>query len=498
MSDTQASYRQIMKATSLFGGVQVFNILISIIRSKIIAVLLGPVGMGISGLLTSTTGLITEMTNFGLGTSAVKNVAAADSGGNQGRISIVVKVLRRLVWITGLLGTIITAALSPWLSKITFGNKDYTLAFIWISITLLFQQLTSGQLVVLQGLRKLRHLAKANIAGSILGLIVSVPLYYLYKVDGIVPAIILSSAASMIISWYYSGQIKLKPVSVRSIHTLAEGKDMLKMGFMISLTGLISLGVGYLVRIFISHTGSVEQVGLYNAGFSIINTYVGLIFTAMSKDYYPRLSGVAHDNFLARTTINQQAEVAILILAPIIAVFLIFINWIVLILYSTKFISINGMVHLAALGMFFKAVSWSIAYILLAKGVSNLFFRNELIANIYLLILNILGYKFFGLVGLGLSFFIGYFLYFIQVFFVARIKYSFSLNRDFYKIFLIQFFTGILCYLVQKFIPDPFKYIIGVLLISFSFFYSYRELDRRINLRSAISVFIGKISKKQE
>jgi len=92
---------------------------------------------------------------------------------------------------------------------------------------------------------------------------------------------------------------------------------MLKMGFMLSLSGLISTAASYIVRVFISNTGGVADVGLYSAGFAIISTYVGLVFTAMGTDYYPRLSVVAHDNVEARLLINQQAEVAILILAPI-------------------------------------------------------------------------------------------------------------------------------------------------------------------------------------
>ena len=54
--EQKSSYRQIVKATSLFGGVQFFQIIISVIRSKFVAILLGPAGMGIVGLLTATTG----------------------------------------------------------------------------------------------------------------------------------------------------------------------------------------------------------------------------------------------------------------------------------------------------------------------------------------------------------------------------------------------------------------------------------------------------------
>jgi len=128
MPDQKSSYRQIMKATSIFGGVQVFQIIIQIIRSKFIAILLGPIGMGIAGLLTTTTNFIGVLADFGLGTSAVKDIAAAHGTGNETRISTVATVLRRLVWITGILGTLVTLILSPWLSQLTFGNHNYTTA----------------------------------------------------------------------------------------------------------------------------------------------------------------------------------------------------------------------------------------------------------------------------------------------------------------------------------------------------------------------------------
>ena len=496
MAEQQSSYRQIVKATSIFGGVQVFNIIISIIRSKFIAVLLGPAGMGIAGLLTSTTGLISGLTSFGLGTSAVKNIAAANGTGNQTRIAIVVTVFRRWVWITGILGLLVTLGLSPWLSELTFGNRDYTLAFVWISITLLFTQLSTGQLVVLQGMRKLQYLAKANLAGSAIGLIITVPLYYWYGIDAIVPAIIIASLVSLSLSWYFARKIKIEVIKVSPIRTVAEGKSMLSMGIMISMSGLIALGASYIVRIFISNTGGVDQVGLYNAGFSIITTYVGLIFTAMGTDYYPRLSAVAHSNELCKKTINQQAEIALLIMGPIIIVFLVFIQWVVIILYSNKFTSINEMLHWAALGMYFKAVCWSMGFILLAKGASKLFFWNELISNIYILGLNMLGYHFFGLTGLGISFLVGYLLYSIQIFILSKRKYEFSFSKTFINIFTIQFLLAIGSFITVRFLTSPFIYFIGISLIILSSWYSYRELDKRIGLQAILIDIKNRFSKK--
>ncbi|MDD4777211.1 MAG: O-antigen translocase [Fermentimonas sp.] len=497
MTEQKSSYRQIMKATSLFGGVQLFQIVISVIRSKFVAVLLGPAGMGIVGLLTATTGLVAGFTNFGLGTSAVKNISEANATNDQDRIFTVITVMRRLVWFTGILGAIVTLVLSPLLSEFTFGNREYTLAFVWISVTLLLNQLSTGELVLLQGLRRLQQLAKANVYGSLTGLLITIPLYYKLGVKGIVPVIIISAFTTLFFSWYFSRGIEMKKQRVSRDATVSEGKNMLVMGFMISMSGLISLIVAYVIRIFINRTGDVADVGYYTAGFTIINTYVGMVFTAMGTDYYPRLSLVANDNMQSKEHINQQSEIALLILAPILIVFLVFINWTIILLYSSKFLAITGMVYWATLGVFFKALSWAIAFLFLAKGAGRLFFWNEFAGSIYALGFSVLGYYLAGLTGLGISFLAGYLLYFIQVYLIAKIKFQFSFHYSLLTIFSVQFSLALACFAVVIFMREPYMYFFGLILIIISGWYSYRELDKRTGLKEAVKNGIQQIRRKK-
>lgn len=492
MKDSQSSYRQIMKATSLFGGVQAFNILISIIKSKVVAVLLGPMGMGVLGLLSSTINLITTLTNFRLGNSAVKDISHAYTNGNDQQIGITISVLNRLVVITGLLGAVTTLVLSPWLSEITFGDKSYTTAFIWLSISLLLNQLSSGKLVLLQGMRRLKYLAKANMLGSLSGLLISLPFYYFFGVDGIVPTIIISSLFSLLISWFFSNKINVQIIKISLSNILKEGKGMIELGVMLSLTSLMTAGESFIVRSYISNTGGLDDVGLYSAGFAIIGTYVGLIFAAMGTDYFPRLSAIAENNEKTKSLVIQQAEIALFILSPILLVFFIFINWVIIILYSTKFLPVNEMIHWAALGMYFKVVSWCIGYIFLAKGASKTFFWSELFGTSYLLVLNIIGYKFYGLEGLGISFLISYCLILIQVFLITKYKYRFGINKEFYKVFGIQFLLAVISFLISKFIKEPYMYLFGLLTIALGSWYSIYELDKRLDIKSIIKNFSKK------
>lgn len=496
MNKDQSSYRQIVKATSIYGGVQVIQILINIIKSKFIAILLGPSGMGIAGLLTSSIEFIQSLTSFGLKTSAVKDISEADASKNELRISIKIKVFRRLVWITGLIGACVTLIFSSKLSELTFGNQDYTYAFILIAVTLLFNQLSDGQKTLLQGLRKIKLLAKASLYGSLLGLITTVPLYYFYGIDGIVPGIIVTSATALILSWYFTRNIPLSPVKISARDTISEGRDMLNIGFLIGLNGLILGGISFIVKLFIGRTGSVDDVGLYTAGFTLINTYVGLIFTAMSTDYFPRLSALSNDNEQSRSLINQQAEIAILILAPIIITLMIGIKWVVILLYSSKFLPINDMILYAALGMFFKAASWSIAFIFLAKSASKLFFINEIFFNTYFLLLNLAGYYWLGLTGLGIAFLVSYVLYLIQLYFVTQKVYQFTFDQSFIKLMLLQVCMAFFTLLAVKLTIPLVAYTVGGILMCFSIYLSYRELDKRINIKNLINKFLGSQSER--
>ena len=483
-----------MKATSIFGGVQVFNILISLIRSKFIALFLGPAGMGIAGLLVSTTNLIASFTNFGLGTTAVKNISEATSGGDSNRANTVVGVFRKLLILTGLLGTILVFALAPVLSKLSFGNSDYSNAFRWVSVTLFLGQIATGQLVILQGMRKLKQLAKSNMIGSVSGLLISLPIYYSIGVKGIVPAIIITSLASVAITYYFTSKIKFDKVKITTALIKLEGSGMLKMGFIFSLNGLIAMVAAYILTIFIARYGGVDQVGLYNAGFAIVNTYVGMIFTAMATDFFPRLSAISSDNKKCGIMVNQQAYISILIIAPILTIFLVFINAIIIILYSAKFLEINDMIQYVALGILLKTVTWAMGFMIIAKGNSKLFFYSEVIANIYMLASNILFYKYYGLNGIGISFILSYTIALLQTYFILRWKYQFSFETSFYRIFIIHVFFAVSCFFIVQHFTGSYRYFLTVPIILIAIGFSLYEMNKKMDILSdAKRIFLKKV-----
>jgi len=197
-NNQQLSYRNIVKATSLFGGVQVFTILITMVRTKFVAVLLGTAGVGIINLLNSPLTFIAGLTGLGISYSVIRDISQSVESGDEVKLARTLISFRRIVIVTGLIGMFVTIFFSPLLSKWTFGDSSYTWAFIWLSVTLFFNAISGGQKAQLQGMRKLQSMAKATVIGSFVGLLTSVPLYFLFGLKGIVPSIIVSSLVTTV------------------------------------------------------------------------------------------------------------------------------------------------------------------------------------------------------------------------------------------------------------------------------------------------------------
>tara|TARA_R110002072_G_scaffold182067_8_gene338292 strand:+ start:5505 stop:6989 length:1485 start_codon:yes stop_codon:yes gene_type:complete len=491
MNEDRSAYRQVFKATSLFGGVQVFQILIAVIRSKVIAVLLGPYGMGISGLLFTTLNFISELTGAGLDRSAVKDVSAAFGKKDEQKIVKVLGVLIRLVWFTGILGAVLTIVLAPFLSQWAFDSTDFTLAFIWIAFAILLKQLAYGNLVVLQGLRKLKSLAKANLMGSAVGLVIVVPLYYYFRIDAIAPAILISFLMTFLFSWYYAKKVRLQPKKVTTKEAFSQGKEMIRLGVSMSVSSLlVALGM-FLVQLFVSNTGGVDEVGFYHAGIVIINSYVGMIFSAMSTDYYPRLAAIADDIVKIRETVLHQAYIAVLLITPIIILFLIFAKIVIQLLYSTEFLPMVGFVTWAILGTLFKGVSMCMGYIFVAKGDSRIFIKTAVLFNGLLLTFNILGYYYGGLVGLGISFLSYYVLHFFLMNLITKAVYKFYFPVSFYGLFSVCLILCFATFMSTFLENDILKYFIFSLLVIFSSSLSIYLLNKKMDFLSAIRDYIN-------
>lgn len=494
MSGKGNNYYAALKATTLFGGIQVVQILVQLIRSKFLAVLIGPYGIGYLGLINNSLSLLEAFTGLGIATSAIKPISNAHTN-NPVELGKIVWTVRRLILVTGLFGCICTALLSPLLSIWTFGDTTKTMVFLLVSISILFNQAYSGNISLLKGVRANKGIASVVLVGNILSLILTIPLYYLLGISGIVPGIILISLVNFCLS---SWQVKRQDIPTRNAESglfSRDARQIIFMGIMISLSSVMTLGSSYLLRIYINLEDGLSTVGLYNSGFALITTYVGLVFTAMSLDYFPRIAAVSDNNLIMYQIVNQQAEIAILILGPIICTFILLLNTVVVLLYSTAFLPVVPMLFWAAIGVLLRGVTWSIGYIFLAKSDNKVFFLSELLSNFYFLILSILGYKFLKLEGLGIAYLVGYTISLVQVYAIAKVRYSYSIDKRVVKVVIMHFLFVLVLMAVVYLMSGLVRYISGFVIIASSAVYSVYVISNTISFKEVILSIKTKVAK---
>jgi O-antigen/teichoic acid export membrane protein len=425
------SYRSILKATSIFGGVQLINILITLVRGKLVAVLIGPAGMGLNGLLLSGTSLITSICSLGINESAVKDLSVSHE---QGKVPFAKSyaIYRTWVWWTAGLSALITVLFSPLISKLIFGDFTQTFSFMLLSSTMIFGAMSGGIYTVLRSTRRISHLAKANIYGSISGLLVSLPLYYFFGTNGVVPAIVLSAFTAFLISLLFRKHIQIEKVELTLKEKYDLGKPMVKMGINMSLGVLMGTVTTFVLSLIITRYGGIKELGLYNAANSIMVGYVGMVFSAMSADYFPRLSQAVNLNQDWRQIINHQAEILILILTLVISILMGSVSFLIELLLSKDFESIDNFILILALSLPIKGLVWCLGFLYLAQNESKMFLKVEFFGALSFLAFNYVAYSNWGIIGLAISNIVVYSLAFIAHIIIIKKRYNFQFRATAY------------------------------------------------------------------
>lgn len=478
-TDSGNSYKSILKGTSIFGGVQIFQIGINLIRGKFVAMFLGPTGMGISSLFNSSGQTIQQLAGLGLNLGIVKEVAAQKDSENFGALLATAK---RLLLFTSLLGALACVVLALPLSRLTFGSEAYSWQFMLLGAMIFFGVAGQGLLSILQGLHAVKLVSATTITGSLVGLLIGVPLYYVWGDKGIVPAMVVLALSTFIAAWIgVRKAVKTPKVKFNKLAHSPIIRKLLLLGMVLVAADVISAVCTYLVNLFIRTFGELENVGLFQAANSVTNQYSGVVFTAMMLDFFPRLSKSSHDNSKVKFIVNRQFEIVSLIAAPLLCL-LIFTSPIVIsILLTSSFLPIVPLMRWLGMGVMIKALMFPLGYITLAKDNKKLYFWLEgVFCNLLTLALNCIGYYFFGLLGLGYSLLIDCLICFVIYYIINRHLYDFTFSKAALKegIIGIVFCGG--CFCISIFLKGDISLLIMGLITSGAIIRSVIGLRQRL------------------
>ena len=473
----RSSYTSILKYTGLFGGVQGFNILISIIRNKCAAVLIGAAGIGLTDILNRTSDFIGSITNLGLSFSGVRQLSEDFATGEEQKIHDTIDTIRAWCVGTGIIGCLICILFSSIISTYVFNDTNLTPAFLVISPMIAMLTVYGGEIAVLKGTRNLKKLAIVSVISSVFTLVVTVSVYLTLGLKGVPYALLAGTTAMTATALAVTHKIYPWALHIFSKRYFKKGKTLLFLGIAYVISSIAGSGAEIAVRAFISSIGSKTDVGLYASGFILCVTYTRIIFIAMDADYFPKLSAICKSKVKRNITVCRQIDVCVLLMGPMLIAFITFLPVIVKLLYSSDFIPAIEMCVAAGGYLFVKAIVSPIEYIPLANNDSKIFLLMELAYDIIFVCLIIVGYDLYGLCGAGMALTVSYIIDLAFILVLYRKIYGFCLSYATLKIILVQ---G--CFLLPVITMFAMghnweKCIVGCAIFIFSALYSVKKLN---------------------
>lgn len=428
------SYKDIFKAISMFGSVQGINTLLNLVRTKLIATLIGTVGTGLNSIFFETRELMHISTNLGLDTSCIRNISVhfeewKNSTTDETRakawdsVKSEVCLVRSLALILAILGTFATIVFVYPLSYLTFQDNNHIFEFLWLAPSVGITTIICSETAILKAIRKLKSLALISTLNVIAGICTSIPIYYYFGLNGIIPAILFFFIAEFVIAASFSYHL-IRPQIRINKDTLRKGKPILKLGIALTLAG-VALRTSQLgIRSYINNEGGTDMVGLYSAGYSIVMLLGSFVFSSIEADYYPRLSGAFNNLSERKAIVYKQIKATLLLITPSVLLFVLLLPYLVPLLLSHDFDPIVPMAQVASLSLIFRAATQPYGFVPIAAGNAKLHMVLESYCDILICIAVVVGFTLHGLLGAGIGYTVANALDLIVLWVVMKWKYK--------------------------------------------------------------------------
>ncbi len=474
------SYGQILKSSTIIGGSSLVNVCMGIIRVKVNALLIGPGGFGLFGLYNSIVEIATSLSDMGIRSSGVRQIAAATATGNQLQIARTIKTLRRVVLILGCMGAASLFLLHKPVCRMTFGSLEHAAEVGVLPLGVLFGAVSAGQAALVQGMRRIGDLARMSIIGAVLGTTLSATIIFFFRERGIVGSLIAVGGMTILTSWWYARKIKVRHVVVGWVESKAETRRLLSLGLIFAANGLMTAGVTYAIRLLIIRRFGLSAVGLYQSAYALSIMYAGFILEAMGTDFYPRLTAAAKDNETCNRLVNEQAEIGLLLAVPGILATLTFAPLIIHVFYSARFEPAAEILRWQILGILLRVATWPMAFILPAKELKPAYFWSEVAFSVANLGLVWICLPIWGLKGVGIAFFGAFLFFWALIYLLVRSSTGFSWSAANMRLGLVLIPSVVVDNVSSDLLPRSYATFLGGIVTLLVGLYNLKVLHRTV------------------
>jgi O-antigen/teichoic acid export membrane protein len=440
MTETSASYRRILKSSSIIGGASFLNIVIGLVRTKVLAVLLGPTGVGLVSLYRGLMVTASSVATMGVDVVGTRQIAEANAKEDARALAV---ARRAMFWgtvVLGSLGALVVWCLRSLLAEHVLGSSAHANVICWLAVGVTLTVVAASQGALIQGMRRIADLARVSVYGAALNTVVGIAVIWRWGHAGLVFFVLVTPIASFLVGyWYVSRLPKTETYSISVPEMAHQWKILLRIGVAF-MGGTVATSIIQLwIRVDVGNVLGTHALGQFQASWTISQQYIDFILAAMAADYYPRLTGIMHDKQAAIRLINHQTEIALLLGGPVFIAMMALAPFVIRLLYTAAFAPAVEVLRWQILSDVLKIASWPLAFLFLAAGDGKTFLWTEVSA---LLVLGITATSLLRTVGLeitGVAFLACYVFYLPLVHWLARRRIAFRWSASVVRLLAITF-----------------------------------------------------------
>jgi O-antigen/teichoic acid export membrane protein len=400
----------VLKSTFILGSGSAIGLLASLAANKVYAILIGPEGIGLLGLLQGLLGITTLLAGMGLSSGLVRLGSGLVSRGDD----ISFAALRQMAWqiyfwFSGGVVILLLLFRNPIARTMLVNSPAWLVGVVALA---LFISLAAGiQIGLLNAHHQVQTLAQVTALATLLGSGIGVVLVWFWGSVAL-PGVLLTTPLSQ---WLISRIFALRLPRTQqfpSQERLSQARtELLRFGLPFTASQLVGSAVQLGMPFLVLHQLGQQEVGYYKAAILFSSAYIGFLLNALAQDFYPRLSALRNQRGALLEALNTQQRFVLLLGSSLVVVSIAVVSIIVPLVFSTEFKPTVDILRWQLLGDLFKFVSWTLGFAVLAGSKSLVYFLCELAGGSLLFAFSWWGMQTFGIRGLGIGYLLGYVTY---------------------------------------------------------------------------------------
>lgn len=409
-----------LKATVIVGIGSIVTVGLSVVTAKAYALLLGPAGVGLYGLMLSVLNLGLILASFGVGVSVIQATAAAVAANDWHLVRAVRRAASFLGLIGGAVGGLVLIVLRQPIANWGLGDATKGGDVVILAGALLLTVAAAAQVALLTGLHRVKAVTLVNVGSALTAAGAGIALVAAAGTAALAPALVVTAAVQLALSSVVNRRPdKAGSPSIEEAATVSAGEQLLRTGAPVAASQLVSTGVQLAIPVLVLQLLGTDEVGYYRAAATISVGYLTFFLASLTQDYLPRISGAA-DSSAMILLIERRMRLVMSLGLPLILGLLALGPFVIELLYSSAFAPALDVLQWQLIGDMVRLPAWVLAFVLLGGRGGRAYFGAELSGGTALAAGTVLGLAILGLAGAGVGYAVSQVVYYGVLWMLVR------------------------------------------------------------------------------